>query len=711
MGRGGKSLNFYIMLLIYPLLTPCVAWAEAPQAQQSLAFQADSISYDQSGQIITAEGHVEAAYGGSILMARRVTYNQATGAVTAIGDVVLSDADGNTVFAEDAQLTDDLREGVIRGISVRMAGNAQMAANSATRSGGNVSELDHAIYTPCKMCPDDDHPLWQIRAAKVSHDQEAKRISYRNAFFDIYGVPVLYTPYMSHADPSVKRKSGFLAPSFGSSTDLGRTLEAPYLWVIDPSSDLTLSPLLTTGEGPLMKVEHRARTKRGRVMTSASLTNVDQRNEADSKTGDKITRGHINARGIFALSQSDVWGFNVERATDDTFLKRYGISSADTLTSRLFTEHMSGRDFGSVDFLLFQGLNREDNQGLTPMILPLLSYSAMTDPGASGGRFNITGNALVLRRTGGQDMHRLSATGGWQRNYISGLGEVYTLFADMRSDLYYIDDIPSASGGSAAAGRVLPLTGVEWRLPLSKYSEGVSQVVEPIAQLIYSPYGGNPGDIPNEDSGSFEFDGSNLFSPTRFPGYDRFEGGPRANLGAKWGMYGANGGYANVLFGQVWRLKDDAAFAPDTGLDTQRSDYVGTIAVSPAPWFDILHRFRLDRNDFGYRRSEVDMLAGPENLQLNIGYARLARELTDVSLTSREEITGGLRAQFNENWSARVMSRRDLGAKSTIETRGGIFYGDECIEYGLSYNRRYTRDRDIEPSSSIGFKINLRTLG
>jgi len=246
---------------------------------------------------------------------------------------------------------------------------------------------------------------------------------------------------------------------------------------------------------------------------------------------------------------------------------------------------------------------------------------------------------------------------------------------------------------------------------MSKYSGGVSQVVEPIAQLIYTPYGGNPDEIPNEDSGSFEFDGTNLFSHTRFPGYDRWEEGPRANLGAKWGAYGANGGYVNVLFGQVWRLKEDASFARETGLDTQRSDYVGSIAVSPAPWLDVLHRFRLDRDDFGYRRSEVELLAGPDVLRLNFAYARLVRELTDAALTSREEVTAGLSSQFTEHWNARAMTRRDLDAHSTIETEAGVFYSDDCIEYGLFYDRRYTRDRDIEPSTAIGIKINLRTLG
>lgn len=301
-------------------------------------------------------------------------------------------------------------------------------------------------------------------------------------------------------------------------------------------------------------------------------------------------------------------------------------------------------------------------------------------------------------------------TGGWQRNYVSGLGEIYSIFTDLRGDAYYIDDIAVRKNKNDLTGRILPQAGVEWRLPFASRAQYFSQVVEPIAQMIVSPYGGNPDDIPNEDSGSFEFDSTNLFSPTRFPGHDRWEGGPRANIGMKWGAYHDNGGYANVLLGQVWRVKDDTTFATDTGLDNERSDYVGSIALSPSPWFELLHRFRLDRQDLGYRRSEVDLNAGPSRLRLGVGYVRLARELSTAALDSREEVAVSMHAQFNENWRMSAFTRRELDQNSTIGTNAGIYYQDECLLFGVIYDRRYTRDRDIQPSSSINFKISLLNL-
>jgi len=695
---------------------PSLAQVNAKQLvhnEEAILFQADNLSYDRNSDTITAEGHVEAAYGKRLLFANRVKYNQTTGIVTATGDVVLTDPDGSTLFADQAQLSDDLRDGIVRGIGLRMAENSAMAAASATRTGENLTTLDRAVYSPCKLCPEKGEtiPAWRIRARKVTHDKQAKRIVYNHAFLDAFGVPIAYTPYFSHADPSVKRESGFLPPSVGNSSELGRKFEIPYYWNLSPSRDLTLSPLITSREGTVMKGLYEERTQHGRFEFEGSLTRVDERDINNNKTGAKQTRGHIFSRGRYALSPYDILGFDIERTTDDTYLSRYSFTGIDTLTSRLFTEHKSGRDMGTVDFLLFQGLNQDDDPGITPMILPLLHYSGKTDPDAAGGRFGFDADALVLRRRDGQDSHRISLDGGWQRNYVSGLGEVYSIFANLRGDAYYIDDITIRNDKNDLTGRLLPQAGVTWRLPFANRTETLTQVVEPIAQMIASPYGGNPDDIPNEDSGSFEFDSTNLFSPTRFPGLDRWEGGPRANLGVKWGAYSDDGGYASVLLGQVWRVKGDSTFAAETGLDDERSDYVGSVAISPSPWFEVLHRFRLDRKDLGYKRSEVDLNAGPSQLRISIGYIRLARELSDAALTSREEIAGAMVAQLNENWSLSATSRRELGENSTIGTNAGLFYQDECMIFGFIYDRRYTRDRDVQPSSSINFKISLLNLG
>ena len=134
---------------------------------------------------------------------------------------------------------------------------------------------------------------------------------------------------------------------------------------------------------------------------------------------------------------------------------------------------------------------------------------------------------------------------------------------------------------------------------------GSRQVLEPLAAFIVSPYGGNPNDIPNEDSQNFEFDDTNIFSTNRFPGLDRIEGGPRLNYGLRYGLYANNGGSLTALIGQTLRLKADDTFAAQTGLENPRSDFVGRIDLSPSPFVSFYNRFRLDRHTLSLRPNEI----------------------------------------------------------------------------------------------------------
>ena len=192
MGSTLAGLALSILLLIMTGHMANAADNEAPT--EKIFFQADNLAYDQNANAIVAEGHVEAVYQNRILFADKVIYDQDTGIVRAMGSVVLTDPEGNTLFAKEAQLADDLREGVIRGIGLRLADDSAMAANEARRRDGRYTELHYAVYSPCEICPEKGKtvPTWQLKARQVTHDQDAQRIYYNHAFLEAFGVPVLY---------------------------------------------------------------------------------------------------------------------------------------------------------------------------------------------------------------------------------------------------------------------------------------------------------------------------------------------------------------------------------------------------------------------------------------------------------------------------------------------------------------------------------------
>ncbi|MFQ5784366.1 MAG: LPS-assembly protein LptD [Alphaproteobacteria bacterium] len=687
---------------------------------EPVVVRADDLTYDEKKGLVVASGNVEIAQGERVLLADEITYNQDTGMVTATGNVTLLEPSGEVIFADYVELDDEMRRGIIRDLHILLTDGSRFAANGALRTGGNRTEMRKVVFSPCRLCPDhpDKAPLWQIKAVRVVHDEERQVIEYSDAFLEFFGVPVAYTPYFSHPDPTVKRKSGFLTPSFANRSKLGFTAEVPYFFNLAPNRDFTFSPIFTSREGVVLGGEYRERTNSGAFKLSGSITRPKRRGDNGERLPGRDTRGHIKGSGLFDLNDAWRWGFNISRSTDDTYLRRYGFGFEDTLTSRLFMEGFEGRSYAAINGYTFQGLEPTDDPGETPLVLPIADVNFIGDPGPFNGRFTLDSNLMVLTRNQGIDSRRLSVTGGWQVPYLGPLGDIYTLTTSLRGDLYLVDTAESprepADGDTEdLIGRFVPQLSLDWRYPLIRHSGSVRQIIEPVFKFAVSPNFGKPNKIPNEDSQDFEFDDTNLFSLNRFPGLDRVEGGTRISYGLRMGAYGAGGGRTTAFLGQSFRAKADSTFDPGSGLDDNFSDYVGRVTVSPNDFIDLSYRFRLDNNNFTSRRSEVDLAAGPEWLRFNLGF--LSLDATSVNLDEgvgkRQEIDVSALARFSDNWSLTAFHRRDLTADRTIDTGAGIVYEDECLFISVEGSRRFTEDRDFEPETSVKFVIKLKHLG
>lgn len=702
-----------------------VCWMARPgfsaeaSGERRFLMLANELRYDETAGSVSAIGDVEVSTDGRILLAERITYFQRSDTVIAEGNVSLLETDGTVLFADRMELRNQLRNGTIEQFKGRLADNARVTAAIARRDDGNRTRMLKALYSPCDVCPNDPQrpPIWAVRASRVTHDQAAKQVEYNDARIEIYGVPILYTPYLSHPDPSVDRRSGFLAPSFGRSSKLGTKVETPYYFAIAPHIDTTVTPLYTSQEGPVLSSEYRQRTRTGAFDLTGSYTRPDRRDDLNRRTNKKDDRSHVRGQGRFDIDNTWRWGFQAARASDDTYLKKYSFGSDDILRSRLFVEGARGRSFASANAYAFQGLRSTDDPGQTPYALPLLDYNYISDAGRYGDTFRFDANFLSLSRNAGSDVTRTVLRGAWQVPYYGAMGDVTTLKAELRGDGYYVTDAaqspaPHAPTDDGFVGRALPQVTVDWRLPFVRREQASYQSLTPIANFVVSPYGGNPGRIPNEDSRNFEFDDTNLFTSSRFPGFDRVEGGPRANLGLKYGIYSFDGHSVTALLGQTFRGHADDTFARKSGLEGYRSDYVSRLDFSPMPNLQLYERFRFDKDTLGLRRHELGVDAGPRDYRVNLTYVQLSRELIDDALAPREELSLAARAKVAQFWSVRAATRHDLTSTGgAIKSAAGVFYEDECLDLGVDFVRDYTRDRDVEPSTSFSVRVRLKTLG
>jgi LPS-assembly protein len=729
----GTFRRFLVLLVLFGVPSLAVLLgASSLQAQEDepaipqelrelpILFSADEITYDEALGIVIARGNVEINQGGRTLLADTVSYNRRNGVVTATGNVRLLELDGTVYFAEYVELSDDLREGFIRDIGVLMADQTRIAAASGTRREGRVTVFRKAVFSPCELCREDPSkpPLWQIKADEVVHDQEERSLTYRDARLEFYGVPVAYTPYFKHPDPTVDRQSGFLAPTFGSSSTLGVTLEAPYYWNIAPDRDVTFEPIFTTKQSVVLAGEYRELFPKGRFESSGSGTIADRQN-GNGETQSNEFRGHVDSTGRFAINDTWRWGFDVERASDDTYLRLYNFSDASTLTSNLFTESLRGRNYLAVNGFAFQGLREETSNEELPIILPLIDYNFLSEPDSLGGRYSLDTNLGVLSRIDGRDTRRLSVKGGWEVPFVGPIGDLYRISASVQTDGYWVDDFdpdnpvvdPPGNPGPELAGRFFPQIAVQWRYPLAQTSDWGQQVVEPVVQVVAAPDWANNDDIPNEDSLDFEFDDSNLLSLNRFPGVDRVDPGSRVDYGLQWALSSPFIGEASAFLGQSYRLDNDNAFAKGSGLEDDLSDVVGRIRLVPQEDIDVSYRFRINKDDLTAERHELDLSIGPPALNLDLSYVFLSDDLTTDEFDTREELAFRLSSQLNENWSMQGAHRRDLQDNNALSTSLGLTYLDECFFITVEGKRTYYEDREIDQEDSVMIKLVFKNLG
>lgn len=689
---------------------------DVPFNQNSPVYiEANDMHYDQNRELVVASGKVEVTQGPRILRSDLLLFDEKNNVVRAKGNVSILEPDGTVYFAKSVDLRDDLKAGVVRHFRARLSDGSLFAANQARKINETKTTLDKAVYSPCKVCKEPGHdPLWQIKADKVTIDDEAQRITYRNAFFELYGVPVLYTPYLSHASPDADRESGILTPTYSVSTALGGIVEVPYYVNIAPNLDATITPMITTREGTVMAGEFRHLTTAGAYELQGSITYPRKR---DAVTGAQLdgneVRGHIEGEGKFRISDHWQWGFKGKHTTDDTYLRRYGFGNEDTLTSRVYAEGIRGRNYASMEGLAFQGLNIDDDPATTPLVLPLMESSYESAPDYLGGRVFASGNIMALHRSLGPESRRLSGTIGWRKPIISHSGHVWELSTHLRGDGYSVNNAELIENGlpvqeDKTVGRFIPEASLSWRYPLVRPLESGGMVtLEPVVQFIASPNGNNPDEIPNEDSQVLEFGASNLFRLNRFTGLDRVEEGMRVNYGVRGSAYLDGDRHIELLFGQNYRLHNSSNYTLGTALDDNFSDYVG-MARLHYNVADIAYRFRLEQDDFTPRRNEVNAGLNLYPVSFSADYISLNN---DPTLADRQELFAAASLALTEQWSLMAHGHRDLSTDGgMVSAGGGLQFQNECLTLLTLLHRDFTRDRDIEPATLFTVQVSLKNL-
>lgn len=727
--------------------------ATSPRAPQSrMLVEADSLIYDVDDETISAIGKVVIYYGPYTLVADRVSVNRTTKRVNASGAVEITDAAGNVVRGSSIDLTDDLRDGVAEGLEVVTAQRTAFQANRATRTGGDVTTFDDGVYLPCVDCDGvaGRKPIWQIRAREIVHRQGDRSITFRQATFEFAGVPLAWVPVLSQPDPSVRRKSGFLVPTPSYNRQRGFGLAVPYFYALAPDRDLTVAVEGFSRQGALVDLEWRQRLVTGAYRIRAAGLRQASPDEYEGTSGDRRWRGSFATDGLFRINDRWTWGWDLAVATDRSFFDDYDRPEGDDdIVNDVFLTGVDGRnrfDAHLYGFFVTQEDSTEDDalpqeldlQDKQPYVHPVIDHEIYAADPVAGGELSLNTNFTSVSRAKSDffelddGSRRLRGAAGaytrasidalWRRRFTDGLGQVFTPFAYLRGDAMF-----SAPSDSAAAGlgdnefglRGMPAVGAEYSWPILFASPVGSQVVEPIAQLILRPDEGEIGTFPNEDAQSLVFDPTSLFDYDKFSGYDRLEGGTRLNVGLRYTGQFVNGMAVTGSFGQSIHLAGRNSFSTDTsyetgtesGLDSDRSDYVASLSVNTSMGLLFNGSARLDDQDFSANRVEAQALgiSGPLTAALTYAFIREQPALGLEEDRTEVQAAGSLR--LNEHWRVFGALRFDIENETIVRNALGLGYDSEAFSMSVAYTEDKTRLTGDLTDRTIYLRFGFRTLG
>ena len=709
------------------------AFASPPLPDDALGksgfyMEADTVIRDDKNKIWIAQGSVEGRYQGHVIRADKITYNVASGAVTADGHAQIINLDGTVQFASHIVLDDKMRAGFARGFSTLAQDNMKFAADVAIRRSEQVNELNRAVFTPCDICAANGNPkspTWSIAASKIIEDHAKHVVYYRNAVIRIKDIPVFYTPVFWHPDPGSQRASGLLMPSPAVTSKRGVSYQQGYYWVISPSSDLLISPQINSRVNPFLNLDYRERFYSGHIDVHAGYTYEKDFTGDGALFGDMTSRSYILADGAFNLDKDWSWGFTADRTSDRYLFEKYDITSVSNnegefvqasqqLTSQLYATRQDAGSYFSIAALSFQGLAQTDQNRTYPLVAPLVEARWEPNQAILGGRLRLTGSGVLLDTSQsyldpsepGIDSRRATAEANWMSTYTLNDGLRLQPFIDLGGDVYDVSDLSNIDKGGHIYDRTHGDVGLDLNWPLiQRNANGLTTVLEPIAQFILAPDAKTNPNIPNEDSQVFTFDETNLFSADRFDGYDLYDGGARMNVAGRATFDWGDGESARFLVGRSFRADDTNIYPANTGLNGRASDWVLAGDATPVAGISLYGRALLD--DRGSAESqEVGLDFAYDRAQ---GYLRYA---TDNTLPTGRVANIEAAGDFfvTKNWGFSLVGIRDLQQDAWRLGEFGVIYKDDCIRVEVVWQREDTTEGQLGPSNAVFLRLKLATL-
>ena len=535
---------------------------------------------------------------------------------------------------------------------------------------------------------------WELQSEEFIHDKKKKIFQYKNSWLKVFNKKVIFLPYFSHPDPSVKRKSGFLTPTYQSSNNLGKSINTPYFYVLSEAKDITFNPRIYEGNDIILQSEYREAFINSNLISDFSI-NKDENN----------TNTHFFAKLDGKLDGATNFDLQIQNVTNDNYLKIHDLKESSplitddsVLTSNLtLNKKIDEKTNLKTSFTIYEDLSKGDSDKYQ-YIFP---------------DFNFTKNLEISESYNGNFKFMSS---GFQKNYETNIYEVLFnndfLFEsnnfisktgiltdyDLLLKNFNTYSENSTNYESKNDHEIYSTMLLKSTLPLKKKLENSNNYLTPIISARFSP--NNAKNISGDD---FRLDYENLFSLNRIGRSDMVEGGRSLTIGVEFEKQNlSDEKIFGFKIGNVIKDKKSSNLPTKSKLDQTRSDIVGDISLNLSNNFDLEYKFSYDR-DLNY--SNYDSIG--TKFEVNNFVTSFNYITENHELGNSEIINNTTKLKFTDEHSLIFKSTKDLKADFTEYVNLIYQYKTDCLLALFEYDKKFYSDGNLTPTENLLFIIKF----
>tara|TARA_B100001093_G_scaffold109981_1_gene102233 strand:- start:1632 stop:3755 length:2124 start_codon:yes stop_codon:yes gene_type:complete len=680
-------------------------------ADGSIGFEADNVVVNQADGSLFATGNVELKQANNTLRADEVTYYRSQNKAIARGNIVHIDGDDTVTNAAIMELNTEFSHILAETIISNFANGEWISADHADRIAGDRGIFDASRFTPCKCnFLNGEQPLWDIKANQSVRNEKTQTITHYNMRMNVLNVPVGYLPFLTHPDWTVRRRSGFLTPSFIISSDLGFTPSIPYYQIIDETSDAEFTTYKYQYRGLGIKSRYRKLWDRAEMSATIYTANV----ETYKKSRELV--GAVDA--TYASQIGNRWNIraNLRRASQDTFMRRYNFNGDTSLKSTILATRTIDNRYYRVEASDRQSLLASDKILNEPTVLPSIFYEKTKEGWRGNQKFRTELSAVQLDNDQGHEMARWSGVFEVAEEFELPLG-IANYEANVTGNYYSIHTKPnSAATMLGDISFVTPALSFGWRLPIAVVGANRTAILEPQARLAFIDGKDRTSVIPNRDASDYRIDEANLFLLNRYQGKDYILPGTRADIGVSATTKDNFFGDVSGFLGVSRRLSGKTSAGLNTNHRDKYSDYVASLTANPANSVNLRWSGRLSSKDLTLNEAKTSLSSALGAGSLSLTHNQLAKayfassddDLEELSATYSQSLIGGWQFSATQLWDLSYGKTRRKKSTAALSWNGGA---QDCLYITINYEHDPVADRDVSAVDQLNFVIGFKNLG